>query len=245
MSAHLFAFILAASAGMATVLGALIALAGKPSRRLMAAGLAFAAGAMILISLLEIMPEAVAGIGVTFTLIAAAAGAVLVAGMQLGLRRLLPRQGLNSSRLGRTGLIVAAAVALHNLPEGMAPFLAALASPEAGVVIAVAIALHNIPEGVAIAMPLRAAGASRFKALGLAAIAGAAEAAGAGIAWAFAAMLNEAAIAAMLAGVAGMMLWISAAELLPAARRAAGGFVPYVGAATGALVMTLSLILVR
>lgn len=241
MSPHLFAFILAASAGMATVIGAAAALVGKPSARLLAGGLAFAGGAMILVSLVEILPEAAGQVGLPLALAVAAIGALLIAGMQAGMKRLMPSDGARS-RLGRTGVLVAAAVSLHNLPEGMAPFLAAMASPEAGVVIAIAIAMHNIPEGIAIAAPLRAAGASRARALGLSSIAGAAEAAGAGIAWAFAAWLSGTAIAALLAGVAGMMLWLSAVELFPAARRAAHGAAPYMGAASGAAMMALSLV---
>lgn len=244
MSHELFAFTIAAAAGMATVIGALVALIGKPSRRLLAAGLAFAAGAMVLVSVVEILPEAAGETGLAAAILFAGVGALVVAGMQAGLRRFMP-ESPSRSRLGRTGLLVAAAVALHNLPEGMAPFLAAMASPGAGVVIALAIALHNIPEGIAIAVPLRAAGASRGKALGFSAIAGAAEAVGAGIAWAFAAVLSGYAVAALLAGVAGMMLWLSVAELLPAARRAAAGALPYAGAASGAGMMMLSLMLLR
>jgi ZIP family zinc transporter len=233
------AFLLASAAGLATVVGAAFALLGRGSPRVLSGSLAFAAGAMVLVSLLEILPEAVSRLGLALALAAAGVGALLVAGLQRGLNRWMPDGG---SPLRRTGLLVALAIGLHNLPEGMAPFLSALASPEAGVAIAVAIALHNIPEGVAIAVPLRAAGASRARAFAYATVAGLAEAAGAGIAWAFAGMLSESAIAAMLAGVAGIMLWLSAAELMPAARKAAQGLAPYMGAATGAAVMALSLL---
>ncbi len=238
MSAQLFAFLLALAAGLATMLGAVAAFA-TPSRRLLAASLAFAAGAMVLVSLLEILPEAAARIGLPVALAAGGVGALAVAGMQRGLRRWVPEGGQS---LRRTGLLLALALALHNLPEGMAPFLSALASPGAGIAIAVAIALHNIPEGVAIAVPLRAAGASRTRAFGYTAVAGLAEAAGAGIAWMLAGSLTAGAVAVLLAGVAGMMLWLSATELMPAARNAAKGMTPIMGAATGATVMALSLV---
>ena len=61
------------------------------------------------------------------------------------------------------GLLTALAIGIHNLPEGLATFIAALADPLNGVAIAVAIALHNIPEGVCVAMPVYYATGSRWK----------------------------------------------------------------------------------
>lgn len=51
----------------------------------------------------------------------------------------------------------------HTYPEGLATFVATLASPSAGAAIAVAIALHNIPEGVVVAMPIYYATGSKWK----------------------------------------------------------------------------------
>lgn len=65
--------------------------------------------------------------------------------------------------LQKMGLLTALAIGIHNLPEGLATFIAALADPLNGVAIAVAIALHNIPEGVCVAMPVYYATGSRWK----------------------------------------------------------------------------------
>ena len=59
--------------------------------------------------------------------------------------------------------LAALAIGLHNFPEGMATFVAALASPSLGIALAIAIALHNIPEGLCVAMPVYYATGSRFK----------------------------------------------------------------------------------
>ena len=61
------------------------------------------------------------------------------------------------------GALTGLAVGLHNLPEGLATFVATLSSPSLGVALAIAIALHNIPEGVCVAMPVYYATGSRFK----------------------------------------------------------------------------------
>ena len=44
----------------------------------------------------------------------------------------------------------AAAIAIHNFPEGIATFIVGLARPELGIALAIAIAVHNIPEGISI-----------------------------------------------------------------------------------------------
>jgi ZIP family zinc transporter len=54
----------------------------------------------------------------------------------------------------RMSVNTAVAIALHNFPEGLATFVAALDDPAVGGVLAVAIALHNIPEGLCVAMPV-------------------------------------------------------------------------------------------
>ena len=52
------------------------------------------------------------------------------------------------------GLFTALAIGIHNFPEGLATFLAALEDPRLGVAIAIAIALHNIPEGISVSVPI-------------------------------------------------------------------------------------------
>lgn len=65
----------------------------------------------------------------------------------------------------RLGLLSALAIGIHNFPEGMATFVAALHDTKVGIPIAIAIALHNIPEGIAVAVPIFHATKSRRKAL--------------------------------------------------------------------------------
>jgi len=62
------------------------------------------------------------------------------------------------------GLFSALAIAIHNFPEGLATFIAALSDMNLGISTAVAIAIHNIPEGIAVAVPIYYATGSRRKA---------------------------------------------------------------------------------
>jgi zinc transporter, ZIP family len=225
MSLELFAFLIAAAAGLTTLLGAALAIVRKePSARFLAAGLAFAAVAMLLISFLELIPESAAMVGLWPMLGIAALGVGAIG----ALHYFAPA---NTDRMKRTGFIVAAAVALHNIPEGAAPFIAIVTAPESGLLVAAAIALHNIPEGLAIAAPLVAARVSRWKIMLIAGVAGLAEVLGAALAWMAAAWMGPWVLGALLAGAAGMMIWLSLFELLPAARRVLKGAAPAAGAA--------------
>ena len=75
------------------------------------------------------------------------------------------------SKLGLfvAGIVMASAIALHNIPEGMT-IGASYASNDgvmgrAALVLAVLIGLHNIPEGMAVSVPLISGGMSKWKAV--------------------------------------------------------------------------------
>jgi len=124
------------------------------------------------------------------------------------------------TRLLRTGIVTAVSVALHNFPEGLVTFLAALAEWKVGVATAFAIAIHNIPEGISISIPYYYASQSRWKAFTLAFLSGLAEPVGALIGWAILGDVWGHEIFGLMFGItAGIMVFISFRELLPLARR--------------------------
>ena len=69
------------------------------------------------------------------------------------------------AKLLRMAAVVSAAIVLHNLPEGMATYVASFHSVSAGAPLAIAIAIHNIPEGLAVAMPIFYGTGSRWRAV--------------------------------------------------------------------------------
>ena len=122
------------------------------------------------------------------------------------------------AKLMRMGLFTALAIAIHNFPEGLATFTAALTDPGLGVAIAVAIAIHNIPEGIAVSIPVYYATGSRKKAFWLSFLSGLAEPVGAIIGFLILMpFLSPVVFGVLFAGVAGIMVFISLDELLPAA----------------------------
>ena len=144
----------------------------------------------------------------------------------------------------RMGLFTAFAVAIHNFPEGIAAFVAALGDPNLGIAVALAIAIHNIPEGIAVAVPVFYATGSRKKAFRLSFLSGLSEPAGALIGYFFLIrFLSDAMFGFIFAAVAGIMVYISLDELLPAAREYGEHHLSILGLILGMAVMALSLLL--
>ena len=126
--------------------------------------------------------------------------------------------------LHTAGLVLAAAVALHNMPVGMAigatfgqPSLPGHAG-HAGILAALIIGLHNIPEGMSIAAPLLTGGSRPLEAVGIAALSGLPTILGALLGYS-AGVMDPALLGASLAFAAGAMLYVVFGELLPEAER--------------------------
>lgn len=155
--------------------------------------------------------------------------------------------------LMRMGLFTAVAIAIHNFPEGLATFLAALQDPALGAAIAVAIALHNIPEGISVSVPIFYATGDRKKAFVYSFLSGLAEPVGAGVAYLGLRLflgsgtggIPPQVMGILFGGVAGIMVYISLDELLPTSRAYGKGHDSLFGLVGGMLVMALSLLLLR
>jgi len=202
-----------------TTAGVGLAYVMREDARAIACGIGFSVGMMVLISMLELVPEALATLGAGPALWTAAIGAALVSAAHL----LIPHRHLTlentpaDSRLSRSAYLVVLGLVLHDLPEGFAMANAYVASPGLGVLTALAIALHNLPEEFAMAVPAMAFRSRRFL-FGAALASALAEPVGAVIGLAAAGMapsLN----ARFLAVAAGAMLFVAVHELVPMARR--------------------------
>lgn len=118
--------------------------------------------------------------------------------------------------LHTAGLVLAAAVALHNMPVGMAigATFAGSGNAHGGVLAALIIGLHNIPEGMSIAAPLLAGGGRPAGAVGIAALSGLPAILGALLGYG-AGTMNPLLLSISLSFAAGAMLYVIFGELLP------------------------------
>jgi len=246
------AFLLTALAGLSTGIGSAIAYAiRKPKAGYLSFALGFSAGAMIYVSFVELLPAAFANMGslrasaVFFLGVGVAAVIDLVVPSGRSPHHLPGIDGAAGTGAGkslmRVGVMTALAVGIHNFPEGLATFGAALTNARLGLVTAVAIAIHNIPEGIAVSVPIYYATGNRRKAFGLSFASGLAEPAGAALGYAvLLPFLSEGLLAALLALVSGIMVYI-ALDVLPVAHR--GGHAAVAGTVLGMLVMAASLLM--
>ena len=126
-----------------------------------------------------------------------------------------PRSGLFLA-----GLVMAAAIALHNVPEGMvigASFARTAGQAQlnrGGLTMAVVIGLHNIPEGMAVAVPLISGGMPKWRAVVITALTGFPTVLGAVLGFTVGAM-GPVALALSLSFASGAMLYVVFGELLP------------------------------
>jgi ZIP family zinc transporter len=257
----MFAFGLTLFAGLSTGIGSALAFYTKQtSKNFLSVALGFSAGVMLYVSFVEIFPKAReflenyygATQGYWITTIAFFAGIAFIALIDM----LIPdatnpheikdigEEQTNDKALLRMGLFSALAIAIHNFPEGLATFTSALQDPSVGISIAVAIAIHNIPEGISVSMPIYYATGDKKKAFTLSFLSGLSEPVGAIVGYfLLKSIFNEAMFGLTFAAVAGIMVYISLDELLPAAEKYGKHHLSLIGLLAGMVVMALSLLM--
>lgn len=258
-----YALILTILAGCATGIGSALAyLTHRTQRSLLSIGLGFSAGVMIYISFIELLGKAQASLISTYGKISGGALAAVsfFGGMLLiaAIDYLIPsyenphETGLveemdvadKSRQLHRLGLLTALAIGIHNFPEGIATFFAAMTDRTIGISVAIAIALHNIPEGISISIPIYYATGSRRKAFWYSFLSGVSEPVGAVIGFlALRSFLSVHLVDIVFAAVAGIMVFISLDQLVPHAKKYSDGHQSVYGLISGMAVMAITLLL--
>ncbi|MGQ1888893.1 zinc transporter ZupT [Thermophagus sp. OGC60D27] len=266
-NSFLLAFGLTLFAGLSTGIGSSMAFfAKRTNTRFLSVSLGFSAGVMIYVSFVEIFAKAQDSLvgflgtesGTWITVLSFFGGIALIALID----RFIPkaenphevelvehmtekeRKRHNDKRLMRMGGFTALAIAIHNFPEGLATFTAAMNDPHLGIAIAVAIAIHNIPEGIAVSVPVYYATGSKRKAFILSFLSGLAEPVGAILGYLLLMpFMSPLVFGILFAGVAGIMVFISIDELLPAAREYGEHHLSVYGLIAGMAVMAVSLLM--
>lgn len=262
----LLAFGLSMFAGLSTGIGSAMAfLTSRTSTKFLSVSLGFSAGVMIYVSFAELLPEAVHSITLSYgenkggwISLAGFFGGIFLIGI---IDKLIPnvenpheirrveemdksRKEKDNSKLKRVGLFTALAIAIHNFPEGMASFTATLIDPSLGIAIAIAVAIHNIPEGIAVSIPIFYATGNKKKAFWLSFLSGLAEPVGALAVWLILMpFMSETLMGIIFSIIAGIMVFISLDELLPAAEEYGEHHLSIYGLIGGMAVMAASLMI--
>lgn len=259
----LTALAVTAGAGLATALGSVLVFTSRtPGPRLLSFGLAFAGGAMVYVSLSEILNKSVMSFtldhgdkaGFAYGTLSFLCGVLLIMAIDLLVPN--PHETLDKEsrslethsqrHIRRVGLMSALAITAHNFPEGLATFFATLENPSVGLPLALAIAVHNIPEGISIAIPIYFATGKKSLAFFACLLSGMAEPVGAALGYALLApFLNNSIYGAVFGLISGVMVYLALDELLPAAKKYAKGHETVYGLVSGMAVIATSLVLFK
>lgn len=269
---YLIAFSLTLFAGLSTSIGAVLAFFSKEKNyTILSLGMGFSAGVMIYVSFMEILKKAQDSFtqvlsNATYAELLTLVFFFLGIALSAIIDKLIPEdvnphepksnqelkelktdhKMLNTNALKRTGLFTALAIGIHNFPEGFATFISALDSLTLGITIALAIAIHNIPEGMAVSLPIYHATGERKKAFWYATLSGLAEPVGAILGYfLLLPLMGDATLGITFAVVAGIMIYISFDELLPAARVYGNAHTTIAGLVFGMFIMASSLLIFK
>ena len=217
---------LAAGVGGTGVGGFLGILFNKKSAKTVSGLLSFAAGVMLAVVCLDLVPDAIENSRTTLVLTGTAFGFLLVFLLNdLTFRFHIIEKDeadISERRLFIGGIVTAVALALHNFPEGMvigASFIRYGADYRftlSQTAVAAVIGLHNIPEGMAMAVPLASGGMRKSAAAAITALAGAPTVLGALVGY-FLGTLSPLWLSLSLSLASGAMLYVVFGELLPEA----------------------------
>lgn len=268
---YIYAFLLTLFAGLSTSIGAILAFfSSHRNYTILSLGMGFSAGVMIYVSFVEIIVKSQDAFITLFNNeVIGESIALFCFFLGIGLSALIDRfipedvnphetksdkelqelkpnnknSVLKNSKLHRTGLFTALAIGIHNFPEGFATFISAIDSIALGLPIALAIAIHNIPEGMAVSLPIYHATGNKKQAFWYATLSGLAEPIGAILGFfILLPIMGDATLGITFGIVAGIMIYISFDELLPAARVYGNAHTTILGLVLGMFIMAASLV---
>lgn len=258
-------FALTLIVGLSMGIGGLLSFFVKETnKRFLALSLSFSAGIMIYVSFMAILPEGISLIeeyighekGHNIALIAFFGGMIITALLE----KLVHRFGgdvhghdhgdenhgehHNEEHLSKLGIMSAIAIAIHNLPEGLAIFTAGLKDITVAIPIAAAVIMHNIPLSIAISVPIYYSTKSKKKAFLYTLAVGLCQPLGAVIGYLLlSSFFNDTLFGILFSIIAGIMIFVSLDELLPTSQKYEDHHISVYGAIAGMMVMAISLVL--
>ncbi len=199
------------------IIGSMIGVMRKPSFTYVCCMLCFAAGVMLTISFMELIPEGIHLSSVPIGVLGLVFGSLVM----YGLDRLLPHlhpslcSQEHGCNLQRSSLYLIIGIFLHNFPEGMAIASGAVANTKASMIIALGIAIHNIPEGICTSASYFHASGNRLRAFLLSCSTAVPILVGYFFARYVFENISPQIVGFLIAATAGLMIYITVDELIP------------------------------
>jgi ZIP family zinc transporter len=199
------------------VIGSVLGVLKKPSLNLVSNMLSFAAGVMLAISFMQLIPEATHLSSVLITVGGIIFGSLVIYALDRIIPHIHPELSTQEPgrNIQRTSYYLFLGIFLHNFPEGMAIAIGSVTEVKVSFLIAVAIAIHNIPEGICTSAPYYLASGSRIKSFLISSTTAVPILAGYLLARYLFQDLSPSALGFIVATTAGVMIYITADELMP------------------------------
>jgi len=226
-----------------TAVGSLPVLSGWVfSRRFSAGGLGFSAGIMLVASFTSLLIPALESANVLIVIVGFIAGIAMIKVLDAVVPHLHVVKGyegppLLKKRIARAWLI-ALAMMVHNIPEGMAVGAVAAYGIRDGLILALAIGIQDIPEGLAVAVPIAAAEGNKVKGFTIGVLSGLSEALAALIP-AVIIEFTHVALPLLMSLSAGAMVYVVIHEIIPDVMKEGEGEAPTAGFLLGFILMLM------
>jgi ZIP family zinc transporter len=200
-------------------LGSLAGLLKRPRPLTLGYLLAFAGAMMVGISLLELVPEALAISSYEFLLTGIVLGLLAIIAIDRSLPHVNPELcKTEKPNVKRSAAMLTIGIALHNLPEGLAIGVGFALEPALGVLIALGIAIQDIPENIATIACMYSVSGKKTKSFAILVGTVLFEAAGFILGYFFLENAPSEILSVALGAAAGIMVYIAVEELFPSAR---------------------------
>jgi len=199
------------------IIGSLIGIVKRPTKFSMHNMLAFAGGVMMAISLLELIPESIHLSSVWLCIIGIVIGTLVMYILDKIIPHIHPEicGQEHGKNLERTAKYLLLGIFLHNFPEGLAIGAGAITDFKLSLTIALAIAIHDIPEAICTSAPYYHVSGKRLKSFLLSASTAIPTIIGFALAFYIFQNIPQNLSAIIIAATAGIMIYISADELIP------------------------------
>jgi ZIP family zinc transporter len=207
------------------LLGAILGIIHYPSKKFMFNMLAFAAGVMLTISFINLIPQSVSFSSIIIATIGVAIGAILMYLIDKIIPHIHPEKNLDKindkdfCNIKKSSKYINTALFIHNLPEGMVIALGTITNNVLGLIIALAITIQKIPEGICVAAPTYYCTKNKFKSFIIACLTLIPLLIGFFIAYFLYQNLSKTVIGLIIGITAGFMIYISTDELIPSSSK--------------------------
>ncbi|CAM2755401.1 ZIP family metal transporter [Hathewaya histolytica] len=199
-----------------TMIGALIGVSVKnPSEKALGFTLSLASGLMIIVSVFELIPEAIQKINIKHTCMFFLFGVVIILIINYFSYFYFKDNTI------KMAILIALGIMLHNFPEGIIMGVGFMSGGSLGIKMSILIAIHDIPEGISVAAPLKYSKVSSAKILAYTFLVGFPALIGAIIGMVIG-NISDIAIGGSLSTAAGIMIYVTLFEMIPKSMKLSG-----------------------